>query len=267
MEINKVYNEDCRNTIDKMPDEFFQMAVTSPPYDGMRTYTGCDWNLEIALDIIGRLSRVVKKGGVVVWIVNDATEKFSESGNSMRHALHFMETGFGLFDHMVYEKPARPRGSNLGYHQVWEHMFVFSKGKPSHGKLIEDRRNNDAQSMTSASRKPNGDFRVEKVKYKQFGRRTNVWKYNVGYNKSAAEDIAYKHPAIYPEKLAEDHILSWSNVGDLVYDPFMGSGTTAKMAKKNGRDYIGSEISEEYCQNIEQRLAMNIDDDKKGLIW
>ena len=73
-------------------------------------------------------------------------------------------------------------------------------------------------------------------------------------NKTTSDKFAYEHPAMFPESLASDHIISWSNEGDLVYDPFMGSGTTAKMAILNKRNWVGSEISEEYCKIIERRI-------------
>ena len=78
--------------------------------------------------------------------------------------------------------------------------------------------------------------------------------YSSGYMVSSKDKIAFEHPAIYPEQLVEDHILSWSNENDLIYDPFMGSGTTAKMAILNKRNWIGSEISKEYCDIITRRL-------------
>ena len=200
----------------------------------------------------------MKEGATVVWITADQALQGDESGDSATQSLYFKKCGFKLFDTMIYLKPPLTRGSIYAYHQAWEYMYVLTKGnKSDHGELIRDRRNKEAKKGTTSSRRKDGSKRKESVEYGQYGKRTNVWKYNTGYNKSAAEKIAFEHPAIYPEPLAGDHIKSWSDEGDLVYDPFMGSGTTAKMALKLGRNYIGSEISSKYCENIKKRLAMN----------
>ncbi len=97
-------------------------------------------------------------------------------------------------------------------------------------------------------------LKVKRGGYAEFGRRTNIWEYGIGKGQSTKDDVAFQHPAIFPEQLANDHILSWSNENDLIYDPFMGSGTTAKMAILNNRKYIGSEISEDYINIIETRI-------------
>ena len=94
--------------------------------------------------------------------------------------------------------------------------------------------------------------KIEKIN--KLGRRTNVWQIANGFMKSTNDKVAYEHPAIFPEQLANDHILSWSSKGDIILDPFMGSGTTAKMAKLNGRNFIGFEISKEYCDIAEERI-------------
>lgn len=258
MEINKIYNENCIDTMDKMPDNFVDLTVTSPPYDNLRTYNGYSFDFE---SIAKQLFRVTKKGGIIVWIVGDATIKGSESGTSFKQALFFKEIGFNLHDTMIYQKNALPKNHNR-YEQDFEYMFVFSKGKPKTFKAIriptiypekDGARQNSFFSITNEKnrsarsgkkRKPVG---VDKIK-------GNIWKFNVGKGHSTADKIAFKHPAIFPEKLANDHIISWSNQGDLVFDPFIGSGTVAKMAYINNRNYIGSEISEKYCKIIEDRL-------------
>ena len=249
MEINKIYNENCLDTMAKMPDCFVDLTVTSPPYDGLRTYNGYSFPFE---DIAKELFRITKKGGVVVWVVGDQTIKGSESGTSFKQALYFKEIGFNLHDTMIYNKDAFPFPESNRYYQQFEYMFVFSKGKPkTFNPIMVECKTKGSKTkgrtfyQTNSQNTPTEGHKNDAVKeYKQKG---NVWEVptNAG---------AKGHPAQFPEQLANDHIISWSNEGDLVYDPFMGSGTTAKMAILNNRNYIGSEISEEYCKIIETRI-------------
>ena len=209
--------------------------------------------------IVQGLHRVMTPGGIVVWVVADQTIKGDETGTSFKQALHFKQVGFKLFDTMLYLKPPRGAvGNNKTYWQSFEYMFVFSKGNPKTINLLMDRENKDARKGDNDSRPlPNGDLlKPARGGYQKQGRRTNVWQYLIGKGHSTKDEIAFGHPAIFPEKLAEDHILSWSNEGDLVYDPFAGSGTTLKMALLNGRDYLGSELSKDYCEIARQRLQM-----------
>ena len=254
MEINKIYNENCLETMGNMSDNFIDLTITSPPYDNLRTYNGYSFPFE---DIAKELYRVTKQGGVVVWIVGDATVKGSETGTSFRQALYFKEIGFDLFDTMIYAKPPRGAvGNNKTYWQTFEYMFILSKEKPKTINLINDRKNKKSRKGDNGTKRlKNGDLlKVKRGGYSEYGRRTNIWEYGIGKGQSTKDHIAFKHPAIFPEQLANDHIISWSNENDLVYDPFMGSGTTAKMAMLNHRNYIGSEISKEYCEIAEQRI-------------
>lgn len=254
MEINKIYNENCLDTMAKMPDNLIDLTVTSPPYDGMRTYNGYSFPFE---DIAKELFRITRQGCVVVWVVGDATVKGSETGTSFRQALYFKEIGFDLFDTMIYAKPPRGAvGNNKTYWQTFEYMFILSKGKPKTINLINDRKNKECRKGDNGTKRlENGDLlKVKRGGYSEYGRRTNIWEYGIGKGQSTKDNIAFEHPAIFPEQLANDHIISWSNDNDLIYDPFMGSGTTAKMAILNNRKYIGSEISEDYCKIIETRI-------------
>lgn len=238
-----------------MPDCCIDLVVTSPPYDNMRSYEGKAFTEFNA--IVKQLHRVVKPGGIVAWIVGDQTKDGDESGTSFRQALHFKDCGFNLFDTMIYEKsPKGAAGNNKAYWQCFEYMFIFSKGSPKTINLICDRRNKEIRSGDNGTRRlPDGRLlKGWRGGYNEYGRRTNIWKYLTGKGHSATDKTAYLHPAIFPEKLAEDHILSWSNEGDIVYDPFCGSGTTPLMAQVNNRLYIGSEISEAYCAVAERRI-------------
>lgn len=270
MELNKIYNEDCLLTLSKIDDNFIDLTVTSPPYDDLRSYNnyilgkktefnGYSFDFE---SIAKELYRTTKEGGIVVWVVGDSTEKGSETGTSFRQALFFKEIGFKLHDTMIYMKNNFSNPSSNRYHQIFEYMFVFSKGKPKTFNSIKDRKNVYAGQVGSwgknTSRQIDGSMIERKKKViEEYGQRYNVWTYKTSKN-GQEDEIAYQHPAIFPIQLAKDHIISWTNQGDVIYDPFMGSGTTAKAAIQTGRLYIGSEISEEYCKICDKRL--NIDE-------
>ena len=249
IEINKNYNESNLDTMAKMPDCFVDLTVTSPPYDNLRTYNGYSFDFEA---VAKELYRVTKQGGVVVWVVGDATIKGSETGTSFRQALYFKEIGFNLHDTMIYAKNNYIPLTHNRYEQQFEYMFVLSKGKPKTFNPIKIKCESAGQKRNrTKSNKENGSSvrnRNEVTETKQFKHKPNIWFLNVSNTK-------LNHPAIFPEALAQDHIISWSNECDLVYDPFMGSGTTAKMAILNKRNWIGSEISEEYCKIIERRIT------------
>ena len=259
MEINKIYQGDCLELMKQIEDNSIDLVITSPPYDNLRIYNGYSFNFE---GIAKELYRVTKDGGVVVWIVGDATIKGSETGTSFKQALYFKEIGFNLHDTMIYEKngssfPSRRDGNR--YTQIFEYMFVFSKGKPKSATLICDKENR-WKGFTSFGkskiRDKNGELKEREMKpVPDFSPRNNIWRYSTGKNYSTKDEVAFQHPAIFPEKLAEDHILSWSNEGDTVLDPMCGSGTTCKMALLNKRNYLGFEISEEYCKIANDRLT------------
>jgi DNA modification methylase len=260
---NKIINEDSVNSLKKLPEDSIDLTVTSPPYDDIRDYKGFNFTETAASSIIEELYRVTKPGGVVVWVVGDATIDGSESGSSFRQALKFMEAGFKLHDTMIYEKntssfPAKRTGNR--YTQIFEYMFVFCKGKIITANLICDKPNKWAGHTNwgkNTNRLKNGELKetTDIKPVPEFSPRNNIWHYNVGKGFNSSDKESHNHPAIFPEKLAEDHILSWSNENDIVLDPFSGSGTTCKMAKKNNRKFIGIDISEEYCKLAESIIA------------
>ncbi len=266
IEVNKIYNMDCVEGMKLLPNECIDLTVTSPPYDDLRTYNGIieQWSFKKFQAIAKELYRVTKQGGVVVWVVGDTTIKGSETGTSFRQALYFKEIGFNLHDTMIYQKDSCPFPGKNRYYSMFEYMFVLSKGKPKTVNLIADKPNKRYGKKVASSTRRQPDGKTVKVSanktdptrtVKKYGVRGNVWQYSPGYNKSTKDKCAYQHPAIFPEQLAADHILSWSNEGDTVLDPFMGSGTTAKMAILNNRDYIGLEISKEYCDIANERIS------------
>lgn len=257
--INEIICGDNVEYMRTLPDNFVDLTVTSPPYDGLRSYNGYSFDFE---NVAKELFRITKPGGVVVWVVGDATINGDESGTSFKQALYFKEIGFNLHDTMIYEKNGGgARGSNYSYWQCFEYMFVLTKGKLATFNPIEDRPNVKAGKTykSGGRRNRNGDLIGTKTMTSaEFGKRKNIWRIGTGRTASASDSIAFQHPAIFPEKLAEDHILSWSNPGDLVFDPFGGSGTTAKMAKLSGRNYIHIDVSDEYNEIARQRLeALN----------
>jgi len=258
IEFNRIYNENCVNTMASMQPESVDMVLTSPPYDDLRNYNGYNLPLE---KIIKGLYRVLKKGGVVIWVVGDKTEKGSETGTSFKQALCFKENGFSIHDTMIYYKNNPMPTTGNRYHQHFEYMFVFSKGAPkTFNPITEPTKYNGLANMKNRGKEGTLNYKkVERTKEKKVG---NVFFYSIGGGISTKDKIAYKHPAIFPEKLACDQIKTWSNKGDLVYDPFIGSGTTAKVAHLLNRKWIGSEISLEYTEIANERLKKYI---KKNL--
>ena len=252
--LNKILCGNAIEVMKAMPSDSVDLVVTSPPYDELRNYKGYSFNFE---GIAKELYRIIKKGGVLVWVVGDQTTKGDETGTSFRQALYFKQVGFNLFDTMIYLKTPRGAvGNNKTYWQAFEYMFVLSKGIPKTINLLKDRENKDERDGDSGTKRlPDGTLlKLKRAGYSKYGRRTNVWEYLIGRGHSANDNIAYQHPAIFPEKLVQDHIISWSNPRDVVLDPMCGSGTTCKMAKLNKRDFIGIDISSEYCKIAEERL-------------
>lgn len=258
LEVNKIHCGDCVDIMRTFPDDCIDLTVTSPPYDSLRSYKGYAFEFE---KIAQELYRVTKPGGVVVWVVGDATIKGSETGTSFRQALYFKDVcGFNLHDTMIYHKdnPA-PVGGHNRYYQAFEYMFVLSKGKPkTFNPILTPRRNkwNDKRTVRyrGVTRNKDGEFEKKLVKVNEVVKKQNLWTYVVSGGSSSTDRIAHQHPAIFPEKLAEDHILSWSNPGDIVLDPMCGSGTTCVMALKNHRHYIGIDIAEEYVKIARERI-------------
>ena len=249
---------DCLELMKDIPDGSVDLTVTSPPYDNLRTYNGNidQWNFEKFKAIAKELYRVTADGGVVVWIVADATINGSETGTSFRQALHFMDCGFNLHDTMIWSKPSFTAVGALKtrYAQTFEYMFVFSKGKIKTFNALKDRKTKSrSKGKHGTIRQKDGSFRPVSNRGKQYGEfgiRYNVW--DIPPVMSNIERTG--HPAQFPEQLANDHIVSWSNDGDTVLDCFMGSGTTGKMAVLNNRQFIGIELDEGYFNIARKRI-------------
>ena len=255
----ELYHGDCLEIMPvKIPDNHVDLTVTSPPYDNLRTYNNSlEWGEHIWKPIIQELYRITKSGGVVVWVVGDATIKGSETGTSFKQALYFKEVGFNLHDTMIWEKKTPiPQVKQKRYWNCFEYMFILSKGQPKifngimvTAKTAGKKRNDTLKQITTGKQ-----VRIQKEWVTAKERiKKNIWTIAT----ATAKEIN-GHTAVFPEQLANDHIISWSNEGDLVYDPFMGSGTTAKMAILNQRKWLGSEISKEYCEIAEKRINENL---------
>ena len=255
IEINKIYNMDCAEGISLIDDESVALTITSPPYDNLRSYNGYLFDFE---KVSNELFRVTKNGGIVIWVVGDSTINGSESLTSFKQALHFVDIGFNLHDTMIYQKINYIPLTHNRYEQSFEYMFCFSKGTPKtfNPIMIPCKNAGKIESYGSfrrssldrnqAMRAPEGlEYKVTK----DFKIHPNIFSYTLGGEKTG-------HPAVFPNKLAYDQIVSWSNKNDLILDPFMGSGTVACMCKILNHNYIGFEISEEYC-NLSNRRIKN----------
>ncbi|MFH2032194.1 MAG: site-specific DNA-methyltransferase [Bacteroidota bacterium] len=266
----KIHNEDCRTTLAKLPNECIDLVVTSPPYDDLRKYKGYEFNFEVFTEIAKELFRVMKAGGVIVWVVSDATRNGTETGTSFRQALFFKDIcGFNLHDTMIYYRQS-PYPSNVRYNQVFEYMFVLSKGQPNTFNPVQQLKSENSFSENVSSKtyrnkagetvKPDQNA-IERLSLAQttiLKTSDNIWYIPTGYMVGSKDVESFEHPATFPEKLAENHIISWSNPNDIVYDPFSGSGTTCKIADRLGRAWLGSDIAEEYCSVALQRIENDL---------
>jgi DNA modification methylase len=250
VDLDNVY---CAESIEFMrkniPNNFVDLTITSPPYDDLRKYNGYKFDYKAMLK---ELYRVTKEGGIVVWIVGDRTQNGSESGTSFKQALYAKEIGFNLHDTMIYAKNNPIPLTHNRYEQQFEYMFIFSKGKPKTFNPIK-KANIHAGKNKTGTHRLNGDSLKQmnkQEKVKDFSIENNIWFYSVNKGSTTKDVIAHKHPAIFPEQLAQDHILSWSNEGDIVLDPMCGSGTTCKMAFLNNRKFLGVDMSHEYIEEV-----------------
>lgn len=257
----ELYCGDNCDLLGMMPKESVDLVVTSPPYDDLRTYGGHSWDF---YGVAWQLKRVLKPGGVIVWVVADATKDGSETGSSFRQALHFREIGLNLHDTMIYKKAgSSPNVNQPRYGHCWEYAFVLSKGTVKTCTLHKKRKNKTAghvdRAGSNTKMQRNGkaeSYSVEDRVRPEESIECNIWEYVTGA--WSGDEGTGGHPAYFPEDLASDHIRSWSNEGDTVLDPFAGSGTTLKMARELGRKAIGIEVNADYCDIIKARLAQRL---------
>lgn len=258
MNLNTVIQSDALDFLKSLPSGSVDMILTSPPYDNLRKYKGFTWDFE---GIARESYRVLKSGGVMVWVVGDSVIDGSESLTSLKQAIYFKETvGYRCHQTMIFHDPGTPFPDPTRYTRQFEYMFVLSKGRPVTINLLT------GPNKWAGDKRPEGSIKLQREQdgtrsvrrrkpVKQFGTLGNVWVIGTGHGKSTKYEAAFDQGAIFPEKLAERHIATWTNQGDLVCDFFMGSGTTADVARRMGRHYIGCDISPEYVQDIHRRLA------------
>ena len=251
LETNRLIVGNCVEALSEIPEGSIDLTVTSPPYDKLRDYNGFEFDAEG----VGRaLLRVTKRGGVVVWVVGDNIDG-GRSMTSFRQAVMFQDIGFIVHDVMIYQKRNTPFMRSNAYTNAWEFMFVLSKGGPPKTfNALKTPTVRSGEELLTHNKLPDGVNKKRKARLNSEKTRTNIWTYAVGLGGTTRDKIAFRHPAVFPEKLAADHILSWTNPGDVVLDPMCGSGTTCKMAKAHGRRYIGIDISQEYIDIARQRL-------------
>lgn len=257
--INKIIEGNCVEVMQQFDHDVIDLTVTSPPYDDLRNYKGYVFPFE---DIVKELYRITKPGGVVVWVVADATIDATETGTSFNQALFFKETGFNLHDTMIFRKKNPiPQIYRKRYNNEFEYMFVFSKGVvKTHNPIMVDciHAGLELNGTTYKNYSKNEQTREKMAKpVKDKKIKGNIWEYVVG--KKQEDQEAKGHPAPFPCELVRDHIKSWTNQGDLVFDPMSGSGTTARVSCEMGRQYIGIDISHEYCEIARQRVKLIAD--------
>lgn len=251
--LNNIYNIDCLKGMKQLPNEYVDLVVTSPPYDDLRNYNGYNFDFE---NIAKELFRVIKTGGIVVWVVGDKVKNGDRTLTSFKHCIQFQEIGFNVHDVMIYRKKNTPFMRSNAYTNCYEFMFVLAKGKPKTFNPLKTKTVRQGLEKLVTNKKADGINKKVLGELKEEKTLTNIWDYAVGLGGSTNDKIAFQHTAIFPEKLAQDHILSWSNEGDLVFDPMCGSGTTCKMAKLNNRNYLGMEISKEYTKLALSRIKL-----------
>ncbi len=256
--LNQIICGDCVEVMKEFSDNSIDLVITSPPYDNLRTYDGYNFDFE---KIAKELFRLIKQGGVIVWIVGDATINGSETGTSFKQALFFKEVGFNLHDTMIWEKSTIPQETTKRYQPFFEYMFILSKGSPkTFNPFKELKRYTDHRKEKNVHRQKDGKALMGVPSQKTDKIAGNIFYCPVGGGLVTKSKIAHLHPAIFPEKLAKFHIQSWSNKEDLVLDPLCGSGTTGVACKELGRNYIGIDISPDYCKIAERRLVNVIPD-------
>lgn len=247
-----IHVAECAGFMRQMPAGVVDLTVTSPPYDDLRNYEGYDFGFA---DIADGLWHVTSEGGVVVWVVGDKING-GRSLTSFRQALYFQELGFAVHDVMIYAKKNTPFMRSNAYTSAYELMLVMSKGSPKTFNPLTEPTVRSGPEMLVHNKGPDGVNKKTLKVLKKRKTRTNIWHYAVGFGGTTTDKVAFQHPAVFPERLAQDHILSWTNEGDLVFDPMCGSGTTPKMAAMNGREFLGLDISAEYVKIAEQRLGV-----------
>ncbi len=251
LELNQIYCGDCVDLMKKIASNSIDLVVTSPPYDTLRNYNGFSFTFE---KIVAELHRVLNDQGIIVWVIGDKIENGNKSLTSFRQAIYFQEHGFKIHDVMIYQKKNTPFMRSNAYTNCYELMIVLSKKGPKTFNPIMVKTRREGFEMLPHNKLADGINKKALGELKEHKVKNNIWQYAVGLGGTTKDKIAFTHPAVFPEKLAEDQIITWTNEGDIVLDPMCGSGTTCKMAMINNRHFIGIDISDEYCEVAKKRL-------------
>ena len=243
---------DCVKFMQAMDNDVIDLTITSPPYDNLRNYKGYSFDFEA---IAQQLYRVTAQGGVLVWVVGDRING-GRTLTSFKQGLFFQKIGFSMHDVMIYQKKNTPFMRSNAYTNCYEYMFILSKGKPKTFNPLKEKTARNGFEMLTHNKKADGINKKTLGELKKEKTKTNIWSYAVGLGGTTRDKIAFDHPAVFPERLATDHVQSWSNEGDIVFDPMCGSGTTCKMAAINNRKYIGVDISPEYIKIAKKRMNL-----------
>lgn len=270
---NQIICGDSALVLKTFPDNCIPLTICSPPYDKLRANN--EYKAEFDFETIAKeLLRVTKPGGVLVWVVGNMVLPHGqgETDTAEQQIINFKRFGWIKHDTMIYVKDSR-YPEKTRYRQAWEYMIVFSKGEPVVKNLLKDHKtvsyyNHKWRKNHAGNRQEDGEIKAHNdYEVQPFATRENVWFYHNGYLKTTPDKIAYEHPAIFPDKLAQDHIKSWSNEGDIVLDCFAGSGTTLKAAAKLRRKYIGIEKSQEYIEIAKKRLEIITENEEMTQWW
>ena len=251
-----LFQGDCLDILPTLANDSIDLTVTSPPYDNLRTYNGTlKWDVNVWESVILELYRTTKQGGVVVWVVGDATIKGSESCTSFKQALFAIECGFNLHDTMIWEKPnPMPQFKANRYTLAFEYMFIFSKGAPKVFNALEIETKTFGKIQRGSTGhvnnwRTNEQIKKETTPTKKLKKKTNVWEIPHRLRQKTG------HPSVFPLELALNHINTWSNENDWILDPFMGSGTTGVACVNTNRKFIGIEKYEKYFDIAQKRIT------------
>ena len=255
---------DCVEGIKKLPDESIDLMITSPPYDGIRKYNGFNYDLHAT----GKeIYRVLKDGGIAVMVIQDQTKNFGKTLTSFKMIIDWCDNiGFKLFETVIYKKHG---GEGAWWTKRFrvdhEYMPIFLKGErpqyfnKEHLKIPSK---HGGKTMTGcATRLTNGKtLKSKKVTINLMKCRGTLWNYTTCGDGSR---LKHQHPATFPNKIPFDFIECFCPKKGVVIDPFIGSGTTALAAIELERNYIGFDISKEYCDLAKKRIKEEANRNRK----
>ena len=227
------------------PDNCVQLVVTSPPYNASKAYDDdltLDEYLKLLHDVFAECYRVLSPGGrMVVNVANLGRKPYiplSTYINSM-----MIELGFLMRGEIIWDKSASAgsscawgsfqSASNPCLRDIHEYLLVFSKG----------------DYKLPRSKKERAEGRIDTIEKRDFIEQTkSIWRF------ATERASRVNHPAPFPVELPRRCIEMYTFAGDVVFDPFNGSGTTCVAAKQSGRVFVGMDLSEEYCAIADERI-------------